>query len=281
MNLSPIDKESGLNKDRFKTDYLDPLKPVVFTDLIDDWPAKTLWTIDYFKEHYGNLIVPIIDSSFSKGGKSYMSATATMKFKDYLDLIQTKETPLRIFLWNIFKYAPQLAKDIRKFNIMNGFYNELPFMFFGGQGSYTKIHYDIDCSHVFLTQFQTRKRILLFDQQQSKYLHHVPFTVGCLVDMIDPDESKYPSLKYIHGYETILEHGQTLFIPSMYWHHIEYIEGGFSISFRASNTFGLKLKGAVQLAKHFAIDRSINYALGNKWMDIKLKMAKRNAHLDT
>jgi hypothetical protein len=279
MKLTPIAKVSGLTREQFKVEYLDPLKPVVFKDLMDEWPAKNLWTFDYFKSNYGDISVPVYDTSFSEGGKSYMSPTGTMKFGDYLDLIQREPTQLRIFLWNIFKHAPSLAHDIRELNIMDGFYKDFPFMFFGGRGSYTKIHYDVDCSHVFLNQFQTRKRVLLFDQDQSKYLYHVPYTVGCLVNMIDPDENKYPSIKHLQGWETILEHGETLFIPSMYWHHVEYLDGSYSISLRASNTIGLKVKGAVHIAKHLAVDRGMNYLLGKKWMDMKINMAKRNAHL--
>ncbi len=278
MKLTPIEKVSGLTRERFRLEYLDPLKPVVFKDLMNDWPAKELWTFDYFKSKYGHLLVPVYDTSFSKGGKSYMSPTGIMKFGDYIEFIQQGPTQLRIFLWNIFKHAPALIHDIKNLNIMDGFYNEFPFMFFGGQGSFTKIHYDLDCSHVFLNQFQTKKRIWLFDQEQSKYLYHIPYTVGCLVDMTDPDESKYPSLQFVEGWETILEHGETLFIPSMYWHHIDYLEGGFSISLRASNTIALKLKGAVHIAKHLAVDRGMNYLLGQKWMDLKINMAKRNAN---
>ncbi|MBK7914271.1 MAG: cupin-like domain-containing protein [Saprospiraceae bacterium] len=279
MNLYPIEKVSGLNRDSFKENYLDPMKPVVFTDLINDWPAKDLWTFEYLKTNYGHLKVPIYDSSFSKAGKNYMSSTGTMKFGDYLDLIQREPTELRIFLWNIFKQAPELAQHIKIPNIMDGFYNEFPFMFFGGQGSYTRIHYDIDCSHVFLTQLQNRKRVLLFDQDQSKYLYHIPYTVACLVNPIELDEEKYPGIKQLIGYETILEHGETLFIPSMYWHHIEYTDGGFSLSLRASNSISLKAKGFYNIARHFVVDRGMNLILGNRWMDMKIKMAKRNAHL--
>lgn len=279
MILTPIEKVSGLSKEQFKKDFLNPLKPVVFKDLMDEWPAKNLWTFDYFKSKYGHVMVPVYDTSFSQGGRTYMNPSAKMKFGDYLDLIQKGPTQLRIFLWNIFKHAPALVNDIKELTIMDGFYKEFPFMFFGGQGSFTKIHYDIDCSHVFLNQFQSRKRVLLFDQEQSKYLYHVPFTVGCLVDMTNPDETIFPSLKQVKGYETILEHGETLFIPSMYWHHIEYLDGGYSISLRANNTIELKVKGAVHIAKHLAVDRGMNYLLGKKWMDMKINMAKRNAHL--
>jgi hypothetical protein len=279
MKLTPIPKVTGLNPERFRKEYLEPLKPVVFTDLIADWPASSLWNFNYFKSKYGDLEVPVYDTSFSEGGKSYMSPSAIMKFGDYLDLIEKGPTDLRIFLWNIFKHASDLSKDIGKLTIMNGFYNEFPFMFFGGQGSYTKIHYDIDCSHVFLNQFHARKRVLLFDQDQSKYLYHVPYTVGCLVDMIHPDENTFPSLKQVQGWETVLEHGETLFIPSMYWHHIDYIDSSFSLSLRSNNHIGLKLKGVAHIAKHLAVDRSMNYILGKKWMDIKTNLAKRNAHL--
>ncbi|HEX5625445.1 MAG TPA: cupin-like domain-containing protein [Saprospiraceae bacterium] len=279
MQLQPIEKVSGLGRETFESRYLDPLKPVVFKDLIQDWPARDQWTFEFFRSRYGHLEVPIYDSSFSQGGKGYMSSSMSMKFADYLDLIEKGPTQYRIFLWNIFKHAPELAEYIRPFTIMNGFINELPFMFFGGQGSYTKIHYDIDCSHVFLTQFQTRKRVLLFDQDQSKYLQHVPFTVGCLVNPIDPDENKYPTLRHIKGWETVLEHGETLFIPSMYWHHIEYTDSGFSIALRASNSLGLKLKGAYHLVRHMAVDRGMNFILGKKWEAIKVNMAKRRSEV--
>ncbi|MDQ3142302.1 MAG: cupin-like domain-containing protein [Bacteroidota bacterium] len=280
MKLIPIEKRSGLTKETFKSEYLDLRKPVVFKDLINDWPAKNKWTFEYLRSNYGDLEVPVFDTSFSKGGKNYMSATGKMKFGDYLSLIEAGPTELRIFLFNIFKHIPELVKDIKIPQIMEGFYNEYPFMFFGGQGAYTKIHYDIDCSHVFLSQFQTRKRVVLFAPEESDKLIRVPYTVGCLVDMINPDEEKFPSLKKIQGYETILEHGETVFIPSQFWHHIEYTEGGYSLSLRANNSMQLKLKGVYNIAKHFMVDRGMNLIMGQKWMDMKLKLAHKNVQLN-
>ena len=65
----------------------------------------------------------------------------------------------------------------------------------------------------------------------------------------------------------------------MYWHHIEYTDGGFSLSLRASNSISLTAKGIYNIARHFAIDRGMNFMLGSRWMDLKIRMAKRNAHL--
>ena len=278
MKLTPVPKRSGLDRLSFKKEFLEPMQPVVFTDLIDTWPAKEKWTFDFFIGKYGDIEVPVYDSSFSKGGKSYMASVGKMKFGEYLKKISEGPTELRIFLFNIFKRIPELREDIRKLDIMDGFLDDFPFMFFGEQGSFTKIHYDIVCAHVFLTQFQNKKRVLLFSQEQSKYLYHIPFTVACLVDPIDPDEKKYPSLKYIEGHETVLEHGETLFIPSQYWHHIEYTEGGYSIALRANESIQRRMKGVFNIARHMVVDRGLNYIMGDKWMDIKVQMANNRAH---
>ncbi|MBK8955467.1 MAG: cupin-like domain-containing protein [Saprospiraceae bacterium] len=275
MELVSIPKLSGLTPHEFAESFLNNKRPVVFKDLIKDWPAFQQWDFQFFIKNYGHLTVPVYDPNFSKAGKTYMKASFQMKFGDYLNKILEGPCELRIFLWNILKQAPELVNDIRIPRIMNGFYNEFPFLFFGGQGSYTKIHYDVDCSHVFLSQFRTRKRVLLFSQDQTPLLGQIPFTVGCLVDMNNPDEDKFPGLKYLQGWETTLEHGETLFIPSMYWHHIEYIDPGFSISLRAANSFTQKLKGTVNLARHLAVDRGMNFILGAKWGDLKIDLARK------
>ncbi len=202
-----------------------------------------------------------------------MAPTGHMLLGDYLTMIRSGPCDTRIFLFNILAKVPELRKDIRKLNIMDGFLNELPFMFFGGKGSYTRIHYDLDCAHVFLTQFQNRKRILLFSPEQSDILGLLPFTVGCLVDMIEPDETKYPGLKNLVGFEATLQHGETLFIPSLYWHHIEYTDAGYSIALRAYDSITQRIRGAYNIARHFMVDRSLNLLLGEKWGNYKTNQA--------
>ncbi len=273
MRLIPIEKKAGLSRQEFKEGYLKSAKPVVFTDLINDWPAKDKWTFDFFIRRYGDIKVPVYDKSFSKPGKNYMSPTGHMAFGDYMNLIRSGPSDIRIFLFNLLAKVPELRNDIRKLTIMDGFLNELPFMFFGGQGSYTRIHYDLDCAHVFLTQFQTRKRILLFAPDQSDILGHLPYTVGCLIDMINPDETKFPVLKHLTGYETYLHHGETLFIPSKYWHHIEYTDAGFSLALRAYDSIAQRIRGGYNIARHFMVDRSMNLLLGEKWGSYKTNLA--------
>lgn len=276
MQLTQIDRRSGLTREQFKNEYLDPRIPVVLTDLIDTWPAKNKWTYDFFISKYGHIEIPIFDKSYSKPGNHYLAPNGKMKFGDYLNKIQQGPCDIRIFLLNILNKIPELKQDLGQHKIMDGFLDSLPFMFFGGQGSYTRIHFDIDCSHVFLTHFISSKRILLFAPDQSRLLGRIPFTVGCLIDMINPDENLFPSLKNIKGYETMIGHGETIFIPSQFWHHIEYTESGYSIAYRANEKFTTRAKGVMNLATTLLIDKPMNRIFGQKWWNFKTDYARKN-----
>lgn len=277
IELRDVNRVSGLTKEEFKERYLLTSTPVIITDMIDDWPAKEKWTLDFFKEEYGHLTVPVYSANASKSGKTYMSPDRKMPFRDYISAIQQGPTDLRLFLFNIFKVAPELKNDYKIHTIMDGFYNEFPFTFFGGEGSKVAMHYDIDLSHVFLTQFDGRKRVVLFGPEYSRHLYQQPFTVASYVDIDNPDYDKFPALRDVKGYDTIIERGDTIFMPSGYWHYIIYLDSGFSMNQRANESFPRKVRGAVNIAQHFVIDKGMNHIIGEKWGDMKQSMAKKRA----
>ncbi len=277
MQLKEIEKRENLSAEEFREEYLKPLRPVVFKDLIKDWPATGKWTFEWLRNNYGHLEVPLYGNDFHQAGKYYMTSKRKMKFGDYLTLIENEPTELRMFLYNIFDHAPELANDFSMPDIMKGWNQRYYFMFFGGQGSTVNLHYDIDCSHVFLSQFQTRKKVYLFAPDQSKYLYHEPFTVKSQMDVEHPDFEKYPAFKKASGYTTILEHGETLFMPSRYWHHMEYIEGGFGLALRSYTDWKMKLDALSNIATHFVVDKGMNRLMGQKWSDWKRTKARERA----
>ncbi len=277
MELKSVERRSGLDKENFAIEYLNPRKPVIFTDLMDDWPAKDKWTIDYLKSQYGHLKVPVFSPKTSEAGKSYMEPEKEIPFKEYLEIIEAGPTQLRMFLFNIFRHAPEMCKDVATPTIMEGFYDNFPFMFFGGEGSYVALHYDIDLSHVFLNQFFGRKRVVLFPPEESRYLYQHPFTVASYVNVNNPDYQKYPALKHVKGYECIIHPGETLFMPSGYWHYIEYLDGGYSISLRANDSYVRRVKGLINIARHYVVDRGMNRLMGENWKKLKEVMARKRA----
>jgi len=277
MKLLEIDRRSGLTPETFANEYLKDLKPVVFTDLMDTWPAKNKWTVEFFKEKYGHLEVPVFSANYSKPGKGYMVADKTMSFREFLTEMEKGPTDLRMFLFNIFRHAPELCHDFSTHTIMEGFIKQFPFMFFGGQGSNVALHYDIDMSHVFLNQIYGRKRVVLFSQEQSRNIYRHPYTVASYIDVNNPDYIKYPALKHVQGFDIMLEPGETLFIPSGHWHYIEYTDFGYSISLRSSDSIIRKVQGIYNIATHYLVDKGMNKLIGPKWRDMKASMAKKRA----
>ncbi len=276
MKLTPIEKRSGLTREEFIAEYLKPKRPVVFTDLVKDWPAVQKWTFDWLRETHGNIEVPLYDKHIHDPDK-YFQPARVMSFGEYLTLIEQGPVDLRMFLFDIFKKAPELADDIRFPTIMDGFLKGYKYVFFGGEGSITGLHYDMDCSNVFLTQFQTRKEVILYAPDQGPRLYQLPFTVMSKVDPINPDYDKYPAMKGLHGYHTILNHGETIFIPSLWWHYIRYVDGGFSLALRANDSPLTFMRGAFNLVRHKFVDQGMTWALGKKWHNWKHGKAAENA----
>ncbi len=277
LTLQPVPKKAGLTRATFAEQHLNPIQPVVFTDLTKNWAGREKWTIDFFKKQYGHLEVPVTSPNYSKPGKGYMEPDTYMSFGEYLTLLDRGPMEYRIFLWNLFKHAPELIKDFSYPEIMDGFIQDFPFMFFGGQGSVTAMHYDIDMSHVFLNQLHGRKRVVLFSPEQSPYLYHLPYSVASYVDINKPDYERFPALAKAKGWETILYPGETIFIPSGYWHYIEYTDGGYSIALRANPSLVTRAQGAINIATHYVVDKGMNKIMGKRWHELKEKMALKRA----
>jgi ribosomal protein L16 Arg81 hydroxylase len=152
-------------------------------------------------------------------------------------------------------------------------------MFFGGATSKVDLHYDLDLPHIFITQFIGKKKIILFAPEYSKHLYRHPFTVSCNIDLEHPDFLRYPKLCQAEGYECEINNGETLFMPSGFWHYIYYEEGGFALSLRArpmSPTY--LLRSGLKIFNLLCLDYGISRLLGAKrWYDIKEKMAVAKA----
>ena len=96
-----------------------------------------------------------------------------------------------------------------------------------------RLHYDADHANVFLTQIRGRKAVWLFPPTDSKYLYKYAFAVHSPVEVGAPDLKKFPLFKHASPQKFIVHPGQTLFIPSGWWHYIEYLDSGYGVSLRA------------------------------------------------
>lgn len=280
LNTQAIPRTDNCNREHFQQHFYKPQKPVILTRYASNWPAMKKWTLDYFKQQHGDIEVPVYEDAFSDTGASYTNQDRKMPFAEYLDIIATKPSRLRMFLFNIFKHVPSLCDDFDYPDIIDDYLKKNPFMFFGGKTSHVDIHYDLDLSDLFLTQFDGRKRIILIEPKYSTHLYRHPLTVSCNVDMRNIDFTRYPAVEHVNAYECILERGETLYMPRGYWHFVEYLDGGFSLTLRAlsKNPF-IRAYSFWRIFLLTIVDRQVNNALGTKrWNNIKERIATKRAN---
>lgn len=279
LNLQDIPRVKTISKEDFLKHYFKPQKPVVIERFIEDWPAYTKWNLEYMKAVGGNLNVPLYDDRPVHHEDGFNKPHATMKLSDYVDLLKREPTKYRIFLWNAIKEIPQLQNDFKfpdfGLRLMKG----IPMLFFGGKDSYTFMHYDLDLANIFHFHFEGQKQIILFDQNQNKYLYKVPHSLITRedIDFANPDFEKWPMLKHAKGYKTDLNHGEVLYMPEGYWHYMRYITPGFSMSLRAIARNPLNFSQALYnffIMRHF--DNAMRRIKGQKWIDWKNRQAVKN-----
>ncbi|ASW74178.1 JmjC [Chryseobacterium piperi] len=280
MKLSSVPKVRKISSRNFQNQYMKLRLPVILEDFVDpNSPAFQKWNYDYFKEIAGNHKVNIYGSDLESLDRVASKPIAHTHFSEYLDLISTQPTEQRLFLFNLLSIKPELKNDLYYNDVTNGkILKWLPFMFFGGKGSITRNHIDIDMSHVFITQFQGIKKIWLFPWEQSDLMYKLPYNFHSLANIKEPDYNEYPALKYVKGYEAIIHPGETLYIPSGWWHYIQYETEGYSVSIRALPSSLLeKWRGFKNLVMIRHFDNAMRNLFKEKWFHFKVTKAHRKA----
>lgn len=281
LNLQDIPRVKTITKEDFLKHYFKPQKPVVIERFIDHWPAYNKWNLDYMKTVGGEITVPLYDDRPVDYKDGFNEPHTKMRLADYIDLLKSEPTKYRIFLWNAIKEIPLLQNDFTfpdfGLRLMKG----IPMLFFGGRDSYTFMHYDIDLANIFHFHFEGKKQIILFDQNQNKYLYKVPHALITRedIDFANPDFEKWPLLKKAQGYQTELNHGEILYMPEGYWHYMRYITPGFSMSLRAiarnPKNFGKAIYNIVVMRN---FDNAMRRMKGQKWIDWKNQQAITKTH---
>lgn len=276
LNLQDIPRVKHITKEEFISTYLKPQKPVVIEHCIEDWPAYNKWSLEYIKTIAGDKTVPLYDDRPVDYNDGFNDPHAEMKMSDYINLLKTKPTKYRIFLWNILKEIPQLQHDFRYPDFGLKLMKRLPMLFFGGRDSHTFMHYDIDLANIFHFHFEGKKQCILFDQKQNNYLYKIPYSLITRedIDFSNPDLKQWPALKKAKGWQCQLNHGEALYIPEGYWHYMKYLSPGFSMSLRAIARNPIHLGKAIYnvlILRH--LDNAMRLIKGQRWINWKNKQA--------
>jgi len=224
----------------FRSEYLVPQRPVVVSGAIDHWEAMGKWTPDFFRRYYPSRIVNVDGEEWRLG--------------ELLDRIETStaDDPAP-YLRNelLARWPEELRSDIspmpectrpnwlesRIFPSRNPpTYIEL---YIGGRGAgFPMLHYDGLHTHAFLMQLHGVKEYLALAPDQAAFVYPQTGKAqnrSSIDDIEQPDPAAFPLFREATGYRFELHPGETLFVPSGWWHTARIFSTSITVSINAAN----------------------------------------------
>ena len=264
----PIGRVSNQSIDRFEKSNINNVAkgptPIVFRDALTNWPAfhERPWSSPAYlmeKTFGGRRLIPV------EVGKSYTEegwGQSIITFKDFMHKYLLKEGDEGdvesgngigyLAQHDLFSQIPALRSDIsvpiycytdppRGPSAMRKAKLDEPLLnaWFGPAGTVSPLH--TDPYHNILCQVVGRKYIRLYSPEEWRKLYPRGIEEGG-INMSNtsrvsveaaPDElkQKFPRFVGAPYLETILSEGESLYIPTGWWHYVRSLTVSFSVSF--------------------------------------------------
>lgn len=257
--LREVERVSGMTRERFFSDYF-RRRPVVMEDKIRHWEAVGLWSPEYFRERYGDVMVRV-DRYDPDSERSYLEqhldyVHTQIPFRDFIDSLAQERQ-----LWTIREdnelmvKLPELVEQLDRFRPFGhetqAEKDRYCAIWFSSQGDMTGLHVDLVEGQLF--HIYGQKRFLFFAPDQTPYLYEEPpdrFEAPDLKDRIDaldletfrelirwggatplrPDYARHPLLKHAEYWECVVTPGDMLYVPEGWWHTTQSLTPCISVT---------------------------------------------------
>jgi hypothetical protein len=259
-----------ITKNNFHERWIKPNKPVLIKGILEDSPAKN-WSLNQLEKELGHFPVKVFDGQ-RKNNTSFLVGDHKVPMNHMLHLIrENKASDLRMFVNPILTKNKRLASEIPCPSFFKCAFQLPNLMFIGGKGTIVPLHYYFMYDNGLLTHLFGRKEVILIDPSQSKFLHRLPFNSTSKINLFNPKEQENPTLKNLRAYRIMLEHGDTIFIPSGYWHQMTYVDASLSIGFRKWHSSPLvSVKTGLLRMAQIPFDKILGLILGKVWFNWKV-----------
>ena len=248
--MAPVELESlrGVTRERFEREVVPAGRPVVLRGLVADWPLaaagrrsaealadrlRPLATDAPVQTWFG---APSIAGRFgySDDLTGFNHERRLVPLADLLDyLLAHRDDPAAFSAYAggipLDRHLPALLAEL-DMPLLEAGRERLTSLWLGGRTA-TAAHWDVPQNLACVVL--GRRRFTLFppDQIDNLYVGPLDFTLAgqpiSLVDVAAPDLERFPRFREAMATATgaELEPGDALYVPSLWWHHVESLEG--------------------------------------------------------
>lgn len=234
-----IERRSGVSKDEFIDRYVRGCRPVVLTDIANDWPAVRRWSPQDLKSRFGHIEVEIQAERNSDPNyeQNKLNLRHTHRLGDFVDRVLACGPTNDYYMTanNEVLRRPEFAALLADIGTLPEFcdasqLDRLSSFWFGPAGTVTPLHHDTVM--LFHTQIVGRKRWRFISPLETPKLYNHS-GVFSPIDVDRPDLARYPLFSQAHMIEVVIEPGETVFLPLAWWHQVTSLD--VSLSFSYSN----------------------------------------------
>ena len=214
-------------------------RPLVLTDLADDWPAMRRWSPQDLKARFGHIEVEIQAERDSdpQYEQNKLNLRRTQRLGEFVDRVLAGGPTNDYYMTanNEVLRRPEFAPLLADIGSLPAFCDasqleRLSSFWFGPAGTVTPLHHDtVMLLH---TQIVGRKRWRFISPLETPKLYNYS-GVFSPIDVEQPDLVRYPLFAEAHMIEVVVEPGETVFLPLAWWHQVTSLD--VSLSFSYSN----------------------------------------------
>jgi len=233
--LTEVPRRDGLDAESFFRDYYRAHRPVLLGGLIEHWPARTKWSLDYLEAAHGHVPVRVQwDRESDADYERNADAHGTVKpFAAFLARLRAEAPSNDIYMTanNHAHNRQALAALWHDVGDIPGYLNDEPgrdgFLWIGPKGTITPWHHDL--TNNLLLQVSGTKRVRLAASHEIARMRNGRH---CFSDWggekleAGPATADRPAVLCVD----ILP-GDMLFIPVGWWHHVEALDVTIGMSF--------------------------------------------------
>jgi len=244
QQYKPIPEYNGLSAQQFYEEIVPEQSPVVLRDFAANWPvvkaakdsAQTF--VSYLNQFYTGNKVRLSLSPPSANKRFFYNDDLTgftftsgeeMFDKFLLRLLELQGRDNSPALSMQSAPANALLPNFSEQNNSDFFTHTEPRLWLGNQGI-VDTHYD--ATDNLACVIAGRRRFVLFAPEQTSNLYPGPLEVTpagvpvSLVDLHRPDFDRFPRFKTAleHAYSAELAPGDAIFIPMLWWHHVQSLD---------------------------------------------------------
>ncbi|XP_038061273.1 hypoxia-inducible factor 1-alpha inhibitor-like [Patiria miniata] len=232
-------------------------QPVVITGSKLAEPALK-WNLDYLQEHLGQCMFNVFAAKGTGHKFMYYDPKKAANCKDFEPQMHAVDMTFPEFVHRFRTskpedsrlYLQQALNDTVGTAIVDDFVNfnwswvtaqqrthdwgplTSNLLLISMEGNVTPAHYD-EQENLF-AQVQGYKRVIMFPPSQFGCLYPFPVNHPCdrqsQVDFDNPDYEKFPKFRNAKGLQAVVGPGDVIYIPMYWWHHIESLLGGETVS---------------------------------------------------